>query len=99
MPLGGTSNDFNYYDISITGFTNVGANNPDYGIFSFSNSTLETLPGVVAVTEAYLPPEWTFSDATDFVISTSAHTGIFPDDPQFGLIFMPSSTSKTSMLV
>ena len=90
VTLGGTPYDFNYYDFSITGFTNVGANNPDYGIFSFGNSTLETQPGVVAVTSSYLPDGWTFSDTTDFDISTSAHSGIFPDDPQFGLIFIQS---------
>lgn len=90
VTLSGTPYDFNYYDFSITGFTNVGAGNPDYGIFSFSNSTLETQPGVVAVTSSYLPDGWTFSDTTDFEISTSAHTGIFPDDPQFGLIFIQS---------
>ena len=88
--LGGTAYNFNYYDFTITGFTNVGANNPDYGIFSFSNSTLETQPGVAAVISSYLPDGWTFSDTSDFEISTSAHTGIFPDDPQFGLIFIQS---------
>ena len=90
VTLGGTPYDFNYYDFTITGFTNVGANNPDYGIFSFGNSTLETQPGVVAVTSSYLPDGWTFSDSTDFDISTSKLTGIFPDDPQFGLIFIQS---------
>jgi hypothetical protein len=88
--LGGTPYDFNYYDFSITGFTNVGAGNPDYGIFSFSNSTLETLPGVVGVASAYLPDGWTFNDSTDFEISTSRVGGIYPDDPQFGLIFIQS---------
>ncbi len=90
VTLAGTPYDFNYYNFSITGFTNVGAGNPDYGIFSFGNSTLENLPGVVGVASSYLPPEWTFSDTSDFVVSTSAHTGIFPDDPQFGLIFIQS---------
>ena len=93
VTLGGTPYDFNYYDFSITGFTNVGAGNPAYGIFSFSNSTLENLPGVVGVASAYLPAGWTFSDTTDFTISTSAHSGIFPDDPQFGLIFIQSAST------
>ncbi len=88
--IGSTPYDFNYYDFTITGFTNVGANNPDYGIFSFSNSTLEKLPGVAGVASSYLPDGWTFSDSADFMISTSVHTGIFPDDPQFGLIFIQS---------
>lgn len=86
--VAGTLYDFNYYDFNITGFTNVGAGNPDYGIFSFSNSTLEAQPDVVGVASSYLPKGWVFSDVTDFLISTSAHTGIFPDDPQFGLIFI-----------
>ena len=89
--VAGTPYDFNYYDFTITGFTNVGAGNPDYGIFSFGNSTLEKMPGVVGVLLAYSPDNaWTLSDTNDFTVSTSAHTGIFPDDPQFGLIFIQS---------
>ena len=86
--VAGTPYDFNYYDFNITGFTNVGAGNPAYGIFSFSNSTLENLPGVVGVASAYLPLGWTFNDNKDFLISTSRLVGIYPDDPQFGLIFI-----------
>lgn len=76
--------DFNYYDFTITGFTNVGAQNPYYAIFSFSNSSLESMPGVYGVEPGTLPPGWTFSDISDFGIST---TGIYPDDPDFSLIF------------
>jgi len=78
--------DFNYYDFTITGFTNVGAGNPYYAIYSFSNSTLEKLPGVVGVAASYLPDTWTFDDTNDFRCSTLI--GIYPDDPQFGLIFI-----------
>ena len=87
VAVAGTQYDFNYYDFSITGFKNVGANNPAYGIFSFSNSTLEKNPGVVGVASAYLPTGWTFDDSHDFEISTGL-IGILPDDPQFGLIFI-----------
>lgn len=86
VAVAGTRYNFNYYDFNITGFTNVGPGNPDYAIFSFSNSTLEKLPDVVGVAEAYLPTGWTFDDTHDFVISSLI--GIYPDDPQFGLIFI-----------
>lgn len=87
--VAGTAYDFNYYDFSITGFTNVPASQQSaYDIFSFSNSTLEKQPGVVGVAAAYLPSGWTFDDSHDFLISTSRLVGIHPDDPQFGLIFI-----------
>lgn len=87
VSVAGTLYDFNYYDFNLTGFTNVGAGNPVYGIFSFSNPTLEKLPGVVGVAAAYLPLGWTFDDTHDFDISTGL-IGVYPDDPQFGLIFI-----------
>ena len=92
VAIAGTSYDFNYYDFSITGFTNVGAGNPAYAIFSFSNATLEKQPGVVGVASAYLPAGWTFDDSHDFDISTGL-IGVYPDDPQFGLIFIQSLTT------
>lgn len=86
--LNNVSYNFNYFDFNITGFQNVGANNPAYDIFSFSNSTLEKQLGVVAVTSAYLPQGWTFDDSHDFTVSTSLLSSIHADDPQFGLIFI-----------
>lgn len=87
VAIAGTLFDFNYYDFSITGFKNVGANNSAYAIFSFSNSTLEKQSGVVGVATSYLPMGWSFDDSRDFDISTGL-IGILPDDPQFGLIFI-----------
>ena len=87
VSVAGTPFDFNYYDFSISGFTNVGVNNSTYDIFSFSNSTLEKQPGVVGVASSYLPTGWTFDDSHDFDLSTGL-IGIHPDDPQFGLIFI-----------
>ncbi len=89
VSVAGTPFNFNYYDFSITGFTNVGAGNSAYDIFSFSNSTLEKQPGVVGVASSYLPSGWTFDDSHDFDLSTGL-IGIHPDDPQFGLIFIQS---------
>ncbi len=91
--LAGIAYNFNYYDFNITGFQNVGAGNPAYDIFSFSNSTLEKQIGVVAVTSAYLPQGWTFDDTHDFTISTSPLSAIHADDPQFGLIFIQSQNA------
>ncbi len=83
-----TTYNFNYYDFTITGFHNVGANNPSYDIYSFGNSTLEKQAGVVGVVSAYLPTGWTLDDTHDFDISTTVESVIHADDPQFGLIFI-----------
>lgn len=88
VSIAGVSYDFNYFDFNITGFTNVGANNPSYDILGFSNSGLEKEPGVVAVASAYLPAGWTFSDTNDFLISIAPNQAIHADDPSFGLIFI-----------
>ena len=73
------------YTFNITGFSNVGADpNNAYTIFSFSNSSIENSPDVAGIVPFSLPDGWSFSDSSDFVISTDAR-GIHAFDPTFGL--------------
>ncbi len=84
--LNGQAVTYQSYLFSITGFSNV-ASDPSnaYTIYSLSNSSLESSPNFYQIASFGLPAGYTFSDTSDFIISTDA-IGIHATDPTFGII-------------
>ena len=93
--LGGQAVTYQSYLFSITGFSNVGSDPSNaYTIYSLSNSSLESSPNFYALASFDLPAGYTFSDTSDFVISTDA-IGIHATDPTFGLIVYQTAGTPT----
>lgn len=89
----GQAADFRDYTFNITGFSTVGADPSNaYTIFSFSNFTIESSPNFYGIAPFSLPDGWTYTDTSDFIISTDAR-GIHATDPTFGLaVFQKAGT-------
>ena len=93
--LDGQAVTYQAYLFNITGFSNVPSDpNNDYTIFSLSNSSIENAAGFFRVSSFDLPQGWTFSDTTDFTISTNA-LGIHAVDPIFGIIVYQDAGTPT----
>ncbi len=89
----GTQADYHNYTFNITGFSGVVSDPTDfYTIYSFKNSSIESSANFYGLAPFSLPEGWTFTDPTDFIISTDAR-GIHATDPIFGLsIFQKAGT-------
>ena len=90
----GAQADYRNYTFNITGFSGVGPDPSNaYTIFSLSNVSIESSPNFYGLAPFSLPAGWTFTDTSDFIVSTDA-VGIHAFDPTFGLtVFQKAGTA------